>query len=105
MMANNISLLLIRIWDVSAPTVAGGGFGGVWRLTLLTSALQALGVAGVFMLPTSVRHQRDRQRRDRSSRWGAWVCFYVICVCVLIPCAFFVFSSPSHCIDKQIQKK
>ncbi len=73
MMANNISLLLLRVWDVSAASIAAGAFGGVWRLTLLTSALQALGVVGVVLLPTSVRHQRERQRKDRSSRSGACV--------------------------------
>lgn len=75
MVANNIALVLLRVWDVSSSTILKGDFSGVWRLTLLTSALQALGVAGVFMLPTSVRHQKERQRTDTSSRWGkfSWV--------------------------------
>jgi hypothetical protein len=82
MMANNIALLLLRVWDVSSPTVAAGQLGGVWRLTLLSSALQALGVAGVWLLPTSVRDQKERQRGDRSSWWGElWGGGYIVCVC------------------------
>ena len=70
-MSNNFSLLLLRVWDVSAATIASGDFAGVWKLTLLTSFIQGMGLLGVWLLPTSVHDQRQRQRTDRTSRRGA----------------------------------
>lgn len=44
-MGSNIGTLLTNLWDVDNASLAAQRFDGVWKLTLLTSMLQPVGLA------------------------------------------------------------
>jgi hypothetical protein len=66
----SVSTLLTRIWDVSNATIAAQHFGGLWRLSLLTSFIQPMGLFLIFLLPRSVEEMTTTQKSDQRSAWG-----------------------------------
>lgn len=52
--------LLTRVWDVSNGAMGRGDYSGLWKLTVLTSGLQLLGLLPVRLLPSGRRAQAKR---------------------------------------------
>lgn len=67
---SNIGTLITGIWDVSNESVQSGEWTGLWKLSLLTSLIQPLGLCLLFLLPKSVEHQKAMQKCDKRSFWG-----------------------------------
>lgn len=63
---------LVQIWDVSNSTLEAGDFSGMWKLSLVTSLIQPLGLVLVWLLPNNSDDQKRLQAssRDRHSFWG-----------------------------------
>lgn len=80
---SDIGTLLTGVWDVGNDALESGKWGGLWRLSLLTSLIQPLGLCLLFLLPRSVEHQKRMQKDDRRSFWGglAFVSFLVVAWC------------------------
>jgi hypothetical protein len=68
--AGNISTLLADLWDVSNSTITGKDYEGVWKLSLLTSLLQPVGLLLVFLLPRNNEEMKTMQKSDHRNRWG-----------------------------------
>jgi MFS family permease len=66
----NIGTLLTSVWDVSNSTLEAGDFGGVWRLTLLTSCVQVVPLIFVGVLPANKVEQRKLQESNEKSVTG-----------------------------------
>ncbi|KAG5189126.1 Biopterin transport-related protein BT1 [Tribonema minus] len=66
----SIGTLLTHLWDVSNEAFAAGQFGGMWRLTLLTSLIQPLPLVLMGYLPANAEQQRAMQGNKESYRWG-----------------------------------
>ena len=53
-LSDAISTMLLRIWDVSKPTLANGELSGLTNLTILTTAMQLAPLLFVWMVPHSL---------------------------------------------------
>ena len=53
-LSDALSTMLLRIWDVSKPTLASGELSGLTNLTILTTAMQLAPLLFVWMIPHSL---------------------------------------------------
>ena len=60
----NIGTLFYKIWDVSNGAIESGNWDGLWKLSLLTSLLQPLGLLLLCLLPKNSEDQEKLQRSD-----------------------------------------
>ncbi|CAM9303937.1 unnamed protein product [Phaeothamnion confervicola] len=70
---SSIGTMLTGVWDVSNEAIKRGDFGGMWRLSLLTSLVQPLPLLLVGLIPGTREEQRVLQRNDRRSKWGGGI--------------------------------
>lgn len=77
---SDLGTLMTGIWDVSNTALAAGEWTGLWKLSLLTSLLQPLGLCLLFLLPRDVAHQKAMQKCDKRDWWGGFgfVTFLVV---------------------------
>ena len=61
-MGSNIGTLITDVWDVSNHALLRGDYTGLWKLTLLTSMLQLVGLGLIFLLPRDSAEQRAMQK-------------------------------------------
>jgi len=71
---SNIGTLFTEIWDVSNHAIETGDWSGLWKLSLLTSLLQPLGLVLLFLLPKDAEDQEKLQKSDHRNFWGG-LCF------------------------------
>lgn len=67
---SDIGTLMAGVWDVGNQAIESGDWSGIWKLTLLTSLIQPLGLCLLFLLPRDVAHQKAMQKCDKRSFWG-----------------------------------
>ena len=59
------------IWDVDNETIKRGDFTGVLNLAILTSVLQIVPLALVWMLPDTKKEQKELlEGGEKSALWG-----------------------------------
>lgn len=77
---SDIGTLLTSLWDVSNTAMEKGDWTGLWKLSLLTSLIQPLGLLLLFLLPRDVAHQKAMQKCDKRNFWGGlgFVSFLVV---------------------------
>jgi len=77
---SDMGTLMTGLWDVSNEKLAASEWSGLWKLSLLTSLLQPLGLCLLFLLPKDVAHQKAMQKCDRRDWWGGagFVTFLVV---------------------------
>ena len=73
-----IGTLLTNIWDVSNDTLSAGNFDGMINLTILTSCLQVLPIALVYLLPDTKEEQIALRDGGDKSRFAGLVLATVI---------------------------
>ena len=76
--ASNIGTLMTRIWDVSNEALADGDDTGMWKLTLLTSLLQPVGLAFIWCIPGSIEEQKILQKTQDTNFWGGFTFLTVL---------------------------
>ena len=77
---SDIGTLMTGVWDVSNESLQKGEWTGLWKLSLLTSLIQPLGLCLLWLLPRDVAHQKKMQRCDKRNFWGGlgFVTFLVV---------------------------
>ncbi|CAM9881879.1 unnamed protein product [Discosporangium mesarthrocarpum] len=78
--AYNLGTLATGLWDVSNQTLSEGNFGGMWRLTLLTSLIQPVPLLLIRYLPGSKEEQYALQQCGVRHSWGGVVLLTVLFV-------------------------
>ena len=74
---------VVRIWDCSNDTISRHEYGGVWRLTVLTSLLQIVPIAWVCILPSG--REDLAQLKGRSFGWGIFfVVLFILSLTVVV---------------------
>lgn len=76
--ANNVGNLLASIWDVSNHAMRTHQFGGLWRLTLLTSAVSVLPLGALALLPKNQQEQDALGQCTATSRLGGTLFLVVL---------------------------
>jgi len=62
------------IWDVSNESIKAHDWDGLWKLSLLTSLLQPVGLVLLRLLPKNTEEQEKMQKSDQRNFWGG-LCF------------------------------
>lgn len=90
--SGNVGTLLTRVWDVSNESLYSGEWGGLWKLTLLTSLIQPFGLALLFLLPRNAEEQGMLQKSCTRSKAGGFffVAFFVAALSWTIVQAFVI---------------
>lgn len=70
---SDLSSSLTSIWDTSNQTLEAGDYSGVANLTILTSILQLMPIALVFLLPATRKEQIDLIESGQRSFLGGLV--------------------------------
>jgi len=81
--ASDIGTLMTGIWDVSNDAIKAGNYSGMWKLTVLTSVLQVLPLALIWLIPGSPAEQKELQKSDEKSRLGGFVFLTVLFVSLI----------------------
>ena len=66
--ASNLGNLLSDVWDVSNSSLRDGDVSGLWKLSLLTSALALLPILWLHLLPNSADEQEELAKSKERSR-------------------------------------
>ena len=69
---SNIGTLMTGIWDVSNDALTAGDDAGMWKLTLLTSLLQPIGLVFIWCIPASIEEQKVLQKTQDTNWWGGF---------------------------------
>lgn len=75
--ASNLGNLLADVWDVRNDTLRSGDVSGLWKLSLLTSALAMLPILWLHLLPNSADEQEELAKSKEKSR-PAGIIFLVV---------------------------
>jgi hypothetical protein len=81
--AYDIGSTFTYIWDVSNDTISAGDYTGVLYLTILTSCLQVVPLALIWVLPDSREEQRILRDSGERSWWGGFILSLVIAISLL----------------------
>lgn len=75
--ASNLGNLLAGVWDVSNGSLRQGNVSGLWKLSLLTSALALLPIMWLHLLPNDAEEQEELAKSKERSR-PAGITFLVV---------------------------
>jgi hypothetical protein len=75
--ASNLGNLLSDVWDVRNDTLRAGNVSGLWKLSLLTSALAMLPILWLHLLPNNAEEQEELAKSKERSR-PAGIVFLVV---------------------------
>jgi hypothetical protein len=75
--ASNLGNLLSDVWDVRNDTLRTGDISGLWKLSLLTSALALLPILWLHLLPNNAEEQEELAKSKERSR-PAGIVFLVV---------------------------